>query len=272
MESRPATFHRPHELLRRPAVSTHGAVRLWQRNATLYRRSWMRHALPTIVEPLLYLMAMGLGLGLYIGDRIFGVEYVAFIAPGLIAAAAMQGAIFEVTIGVFVKVRFWRLYDAVITTPLEPQDVALGEALWATTRSTLYGTAFLLVTTVLGYIVSPWAILVPAAAALVGMCFSLIGLIVSARMPAIDLFGYFFSMFVMPLFLFSGIFFPVTDLPAAAQPIAWMTPLHHGVELMRALALTGNPASAAGHALWLVVANVILYAPAVNMLKRRLVT
>jgi lipooligosaccharide transport system permease protein len=270
--SQPATFHRPQELLRRPNVSVHGAIRLWQRNAGLYRRAWKAYALPSFFEPVLYLLAMGLGLGLYIGDRILGVEYVAFIAPGLIAAAAMNGAIFEVTFGVFVKVRFWRLYDAVITTPVEPQDVPAGEALWATTRALIYGTAFLLVTALFGYMQTFWAVLIPVAVALVGACFSLIGLIVTARMPSINLFSYFFTMFIMPLFLFSGIFFPVTDLPAAAQPIAWLTPLHHGVELMRALALTGDMTSAAGHALWLLVVSAVLYPPAMNMISRRLVT
>lgn len=271
MRSQPATLQRPQELMRRPHASTRAAYRLWQRNAGLYRRAWKVHALPGFVEPVLYLLAMGLGLGLYVGDRIMGVEYVAFIAPGLTAGAAMNAAIFDVTFGVFVKVRFWKLYDAVITTPVEPQDVALGELLWATTRAVIYGTVFLLVTAAFGHVSSPWAVLVPAASALIGLVFGLIGLIVTALMPSINMFAYFFTLFIMPLFLFSGIFFPVTNLPVAAQPIAWLTPLHHGVELMRALALTGQPMAAAGHALWLLALAALLYPPALNLLRRRLV-
>lgn len=271
MRSQPATLQRPQELLRRPGASSRGAFRLWQRNAGLYRRSWKVYALPGFIEPVMYLLAMGLGLGLYIGDRIMGVEYVAFIAPGLTAGAAMNAAIFEVTYGVFVKVRFWKLYDAVITTPVEPQDVALGELLWATTRAVLYGTVFMLVTAAFGYVTSPWAVLVPAATALIGLSFGLIGLLVTALMPSINMYAYFFTLFIMPLFLFSGIFFPVTNLPAAAQPIAWLTPLHHGVELMRALVLTGEPMTAASHALWLLAVSALLYPPAINLLRRRLV-
>lgn len=272
MASRPATLDRPLELWRRPRASVHGALRLWQRNATLYRRAWKVNVFPNFIEPVMYLLAIGLGLGLYIGDRILGVDYVVFIAPGLIAASAMNGAVFDATFNVFVKLRFAHLYDAIITTPLEPQDVALGELLWATTRAAIYGTAFLLVTLALGYVATPWAVLVPAAVALIGACFGLIGLIVTSRIPAIDLFSYFFTMFVTPLFLFSGIFFPVSDLPQAAQPIAWITPLHHGVELLRALTLTGDLAVAGSHALWLLAVAALLYAPAVNLLRRRLVT
>jgi lipooligosaccharide transport system permease protein len=124
---------------------------------------------------------------------------------------------------------------------------------------------------VLGYVETPWAVLVPAAAALVGVCFGLIGLIVTARIPSIDLFSYFFTVFITPLFLFSGIFFPVSDLPEAVQPVAWLTPLHHGVELMRALTLTAEPLVAASHAAWLLVVSAVLYAPAINLIRRRLV-
>jgi lipooligosaccharide transport system permease protein len=265
---------RPLALWRWPAVWPAGAVRLWRRNAVLYRRSWTRSILPNFFEPVLYLLSIGLGLGLYVGSSILGYEYVVFIAPGLIAAAAMNGATFEVTYNVFVKLRFARLYDAVVTTPLEPEDVALGELLWGLTRSLIYGMAFLLVTAVLGYIESGWAVLAPLGVALTGLAFCLIGLIVTSVIPSIDLYSYFFTLFVTPLFLFSGIFFPISDLPDAIQPVAWLTPLWHGVELLRALCLSGysSPLGAAGHALWLLVFSALLYPPAINLLRRRLIT
>jgi len=262
----------PLALWRWPAVSATGALRLWRRNALLYRRSWRRNVLPNFFEPVLYLLSMGLGLGLYVGDKILGVDYVVFIAPGLIAAAAMNGAVFEVTYNVFVKLRFAKLYDAVVTTPLEPEDVALGELLWAITRSLIYGLAFLAVTAVLGYVRSELVLFAPFAIALIGLAFGAIGLIVTGQIPSIELYSYFFTLFITPLFLFSGIFFPVDVLPAAVQPIAWLTPLHHGVELLRALCLTGDPLSALGHAAWLLTFSALLYPPAINLLRRRLIT
>jgi lipooligosaccharide transport system permease protein len=266
------THIRPPALWRWPAASTTGALRLWRRNATLYRRAWRRNILPNFFEPVLYLLSIGLGLGLYVGRSILGVDYVVFIAPGLIAAAAMNGAVFEVTYNVFVKLRFAKLYDAIVTTPLEPEDVALGELLWAVTRSLIYGLAFLTVTAALGYVESGWAVLAPLGVALVGLAFGLIGLIVTSLIPSIDLYSYFFTLFVTPLFLFSGIFFPISDLPDALQPVAWLTPLLHGVELLRALCLSGNLAAAAGHALWLACFSALLYPPAINLLRRRLIT
>lgn len=261
------------ELWRPPRVSPRGAARMWQRDLTLYRRSWKVNVLPNFFEPLLYLVAIGLGLGLYVGDQIIpGVPYIEFIAPGLVAAAAMNGAVFEVTFNVFVKLRFAKLYDAVITTPLEPEDVAAGETAWGVTRSLIYGNAFLLVTALLGYVSSPYALLAPLGILLVGLSFALVGIIFTSLVPLIDLFSYFFTLFITPMFLFSGIFFPITDLPAAVRPVAWFTPLHHGVELLRALCLTGDLGSAGGHALWLAGFCALLAPPAINLMRRRLVT
>jgi lipooligosaccharide transport system permease protein len=260
------------DLWRVPDVSMRGAVHMWQRDVTLYRRSWRLNVLPNFFEPVLYLVGIGLGLGLYVGDQINGVDYIDYITPGLIAAAAMNGSVFEVTFNVFVKLRFQKLYDAIITTPLEPEDVAAGEIAWGVTRSLIYGTAFLIVTALLGYLNSRWAVLAPVGVLLVGLAFALIGIIFTALVPLIDLFSYFFTLFVTPLFLFSGIFFPYENLPAVVRPIAWCTPLHHGVEFLRALCLTGDLGSAGGHGLWLVVFCAILLPPAINLLRRRLVT
>ena len=258
-------------LWRWPRVNLNGARRMWQRDAVLFKRGWKRYVLPNFFEPVLYLVSIGLGIGLYVGRQIMGVDYVEFIAPGLIAAAAMNGAIFEVTYNIFVKMRFAKLYDAVITSPLEPEDVAFGEVLWGVTRSGLYGIAFLIVVAALGYVSSPLAILAPFAVALVGFAFALLGLIVTASIPTMDLYSYFFTLFITPMFLFSGIFFPIEQLPDAIQPVAWFTPLHHGVELLRSLCLTGNAAAAAGHAAWLAVFSLLLFPPAMNLLRRRLV-
>jgi lipooligosaccharide transport system permease protein len=183
----------------------------------------------------------------------------------------MNGAVFETTYSVFIKLRFGRLYDAVITTPLEPEDCALGELMWAVMRSLIYGSTFVLVMLVLGYVRSPWVLAAPVGIALTGLAFALIGLVYTALIPQIEQFSYFFTLFITPLFLFSGVFFPFEDLPVAARWFGWLTPLHHGVETLRALTLTGKPAVAASHALWLLVFSALLFAPAVNLFRRRMI-
>ena len=267
------TMSRPRALAlwRWPDISWGNARRMWQRNALLFRRGWRLFVIPNFFEPVLYLLSIGLGLGLYVGQQIMGIDYVVFIAPGLAAASAMNGAVFEVTYNVYVKLQYAKLYDAVITTPLEPEDAAAGEIAWAVTRSLMYGVGFVVVMGVVGYVRSPWGLLSPAALALIGLAFASLGFVITAVIPRMELYTYFFTLFVTPMFLFSGIFFPIERLPEAAQPVAWFTPLHHGVELMRALCLTGDVASAGGHALWLVVFTALVFPPAINLFRRRLV-
>lgn len=257
-------------LWRPPGVWAPGMVRMWRRDVILYSRSWKRNILPNFFEPLLYLVSIGVGLGFYVSDQYFGGDYGQYIAPGLAAAATMNGAVYETTFNIFVKLRFAKLYDAIITTPLEPQDVAAGELLWAVTRSTIYGLTFIAIMLPLGYVNSAWVVLTPFAIVLIGLAFGLIGLIYTSVVPAIELFSYFFTLFITPLFLFSGVFFP-TERLGAGEWIAWASPLYHAAELMRSLTLTGNLEAAGGHALFLVVFSAILLPPALNLLRRRLI-
>jgi lipooligosaccharide transport system permease protein len=259
-------------VFRWPDASLRGALRVWQRDLILYRRSWLSNILPNFFSPLLYLLSIGIGVGFYIGSRIGGLPYTVYLAPALAANAALNGGVFETTYNVYVKLRWDKIYDAAITTPLEPEDIALGELAWATTRALIYGLAFMVVMLVLGDLRSPYAVLAPVAFILIGLVFALIGLIFSSLAPSIDLFSYFFTLFVMPLFLFSGTFFPVDRLPGALRTFSWFSPLFHGSEMLRDLMLRGNLVQAAGHGLWLAVACAILYPPACNLFRRRLVT
>jgi lipooligosaccharide transport system permease protein len=270
MAARPAALN-PIALWRWPSTSLRGAIRMWQRDMTLYKRSWTRTVLPNFFEPLLYLVALGIGLGVYIGTKISGYPYVVYIAPGLAAAAAMNGAIFETTYNVYVKLRFAKLYDAVITTPLEPEDVAFGELMWAVTRSLIYGSAFIAVMALLGYARTPLMLLALPLFVLIGAVFALVGLMFTSLVPDIDLYSFFFTLFVTPLFLFSGIFFPVESIPGGRE-IAWFSPLFHGAKALRSTLLRHDLRDAAFNGLWLLAVALILYAPVVNLLRRRLVT
>jgi lipooligosaccharide transport system permease protein len=258
------------DLIRVPDVRLSKAIRLWQRDATIYKHTFQFNILPNFFEPFLYLLAMGLGLGAYLA-RIKGYRYIDFIAPGLVATAAMFGTTFEVTFNAFVKMQFGKIYDAVMSTPLTIEDIGLGEMLWGTTRSLIYGTVFIAIAAMFGVVHSWLAVLTPVAVFLTGMMFSVIGLSFTASIPIIDYFSYYWTMFITPMFLFSGIFFPLDRLPGWVQGVAWFIPLHQAVNLMRALILTGDVGSAAAAALWIVVVTGAFLVMPMNLLRRRLV-
>ena len=255
---------------RLPDVRLGAAWRFWQRNAAIYRRTYRQNIVPNFFEPLLYLVGMGLGLGAYL-RTIDGVGYLDFVAPGLVAVAAMNGASFEVTYNCFVKIHFARVYEAVMATPLSVEDIALGELLWATTRSLIYGVLFLGIAAAFGVVHSPLAALAPLGIALVGLLFAVLGLAFAAAIPLIDYFNYYWTLFLTPMFLFSGVFFPLDRLPGWVGVVAWFMPLHHAVVLMRALLLSGDRSGAAAAAAWLVVATAILLPLPLALLRRRLV-
>lgn len=246
-----------------------GALRFWQRNFLVFRKVFLFTVPENFLEPVLYLLALGVGLGAYLRE-VQGMPYVTFVAPGLAASAAMFAATFECTYNAYVQFTYNRSYDAIVTTPLSAEDVAVGEVLWGATRSVIYGTAFVGVVALFGLVRSPWALALPAVFFFSGMVFSAVALAFTALTPSIDLFTYYFSLWVTPMFMFSGIFFPLDALPGWVQTAAWFTPLYHLVRATRAFTL-GSPWAAAGDLLWLgIVALALLPVPAV-LLRRRMV-
>ena len=256
-------------------VDLHIAYAVWRRNAALYRRTWKMNILPNFFEPVLYLVGMGFGLGSYMSRGLDPVEYVAFIGPGLMAAAAMNGGTFETTYNVFIKLHFQRLYDAYLGTPAMIQDIVFGEILWAMTRAFIYGTAFAVVLfglTLLGYpiITSPAALAAPLLILLTGLCFSLIGAWFTSIIENIDWYSYFYTLFLTPLFLFSGIFFPTNTFPYGEQ-IAWCTPLYHAVRIARGLAQGPLGMEHLISTLWLIALSALLLLVLPRMMRKRLV-
>jgi lipooligosaccharide transport system permease protein len=262
----------PRTAYARPDISARAAFRLWRRNATTYSHTWQMNILPNFFEPFFYLVAIGFGLGRFV-ESIDGIEYASYIAPGLAATSSMYGASFDATFNVFVKLHFDKLYDAVTVTPLSAEDVVLGELMWAITRSLLYGLPFVAIAALFGLVESPWALLAPVAVAATGFCFGTIALTFTAFIPTIDLYSFFFTLFITPMFLFSGIFFPIDTLPAWAQPLAWFSPLFHAAALFRELfGVGGSGAGAAlGHLAWLLGLGAILFPVAPNVFRVRLV-
>ncbi len=258
--------------------SPRGTFRVWQRNMTIFRKYWKTLLLPNFFEPLLYLAALGLGLGTFIQrGGIEGQSYVQFIAPGLLASNAMFAASFESTFNTYVKLKIQRTYDAIVTTPVNAEDVVAGEYLWAGTRAALYGTGFLAVLAVLGLvfgeplITSWWALFIPPVLLMIGIMFSVTGTLFTSLIDRIDLFSYYFTLVVTPLFLFSGIFFPIEDFPAPVPQVAWFTPLYHAVNVCRALAVGPTPAVLVD-VVWILIFTGALALIPIHLMRRRLIS
>ena len=259
----------PRTRSRNRRLTWRGVAMVWFRNLTIYRHTFKRNILPNFFEPVFYLLSMGVGLGAYVAG--VADSYLAWVAPGLFAASAMNGATFEVTYNVFVKTVFERTYDAMLSTPLSVEEIAAGEIAWAVTRSLIYSLAFLLVMALFGLVHSPYALLALPAALLIGLLFAGIGLTFTALNKQIDLYSYYYTLFLTPLFLFSEIFFPLERMPHALQVLAYCTPLYHAVRLCRALFLGTELRAALESAILIGIAALVLCAVAIRLLRRRLV-
>ena len=235
------------------------AALLIERNIYVYKAGWLV-IFSGFFEPLFYLLSIGLGIGGIVGD-IPGpdgtpIPYALFVAPALLASASMNGAIAESTFNVFFKLNYQKTYDAVLATPLGPGDVALGEIGWAVIRSTLYALGFMVVIFVLGLVVSPWAIFAVPAATLLAFAFAAAGMAATTFMRSWQDFD-LIQLIVLPLFLFSGTFYPITAYPPALQLFVQLTPLYQGVDLIRALITGVVDPGILWHVVYLSVMGVI---------------
>ncbi|MBM7776569.1 lipooligosaccharide transport system permease protein [Actinokineospora baliensis] len=224
------------------------ARRLVERSALLYARAWMV-LLSGIFEPLFYVLAFQIGFGALVpvvtGPGGVQLSYVAFVAPALLVASAMNGAVSE-TMSMFYKLRFDGLYDSVLATPLGTYDVALGELSWTVLRSGLYAVAFFTVMAVMGLVTTPWALLLVPVALLVSMAFAAIGMVCATVLRSSAQFEYI-HLLVVPMFLFSGTFFSVEVYPLPLRVLAELSPLYHGVELARGFSVGVLGPAVLGH-------------------------
>jgi lipooligosaccharide transport system permease protein len=217
-----------------------------------------------------YLSAIGVGVGAYI-EQMGGTSYARFLAPGLVCVAAMNGASFEVTYNVFVRMNLEKAYDAMLTTPLAPADVLAGEVLWALTRTLIYGGAFYLVTVLFGYAPLPGSLLAVAVIPLAGLLFAAIGIAFSLQIRSIDLFSFYFTLFLTPLFLFSGVFFPLEErLSGAWLVVAELLPLLHPVRLARGAFEGTLDARALLDVAYILLVSAVLLAWSLRLVRRRL--
>jgi lipooligosaccharide transport system permease protein len=218
------------------------AFRLVERNFLVFRhsRGWLV-ILSGFFEPLLYLAGIGFGVGALVGN-VGTVRYSVFVAPALMASSAMNGAVNETTFNMFYKLRYLKLYDTVLSTPLRILDVALGEVIWALMRSAAYSAGFVVVMALLGLVVSPWAALAAPAALLISIAFAGAGVATTTFMRSWQDFAAV-QIVLLPLFLFSGTFYPVSSYPGPLRVVVELTPLYHGVHMLRGLT-TGDVGAA----------------------------
>ncbi len=209
-------------------------VHVWRRNLLVWRKLAIPSMLGNLADPLLYMFGLGYGLGRMLDD-VGGMSYIGFLAAGIICSSTMMSASFEAMYSGFSRMHVQKTWEAILNAPLTLDDVVLGEMVWAASKSFLSGTAVLIVATVLGLIPSPLALAVIPLIFLTGLAFAGLGLIMTALSPSYDFFMYYFTLCVTPMMLLCGVFFPLDQLPAAAQIFAQLLPLTHAVSLARPL-------------------------------------
>lgn len=246
---------------------------LVERNARAGKHYWL-----TIVsgffEPVFYLFAMGVGIGALVGTvEVDGraLPYAVFVAPALMATSAMNGAVYDSTQNVFWKLRFAKLYDTVLSTPMRPVDVAVGEISWALLRGLLYSTAFLAVAWAAGSVTSPWALLAIPACTLIGLAFASVGMAVTTWMTSWTHLEYV-QLALLPMFLFSATFFPLSTYPEGLQWVVRATPLYHGVDLVRGLMTGDLHAGLLVHVAYLLVLGAVGVAVTARRIERLLLS
>jgi len=240
-------------------LSARRAGYLVRRNLLVARRSWLVFV-SGFFEPFFYLLSIGIGIGGLVGqvvpDSGHPLSYSQFVAPALLASSAMNGAIYDAVNNLFYKLRYAKLYDAVLATPLSPADTAVGETTWALMRGAAYSTAFLVIMAILGLVESWWALLALPAAILIGFAFAAVGLAAATFLRGWQDFE-FVQLAILPLFLFSTTFYPLSVYPRPLQIVVECTPLFHGIELLRGLVTGAVGWSLLGNVAYLAVLGLI---------------
>ena len=237
-----------------PGMYAGRAGAVLERSALVYSRAWLIFA-SGAVEPLFYLLAFQVGFGALVNE-VTGpggepMSYVSFVAPALMAASAMNGAVFDATLSVFFKFHWNGLYESMLSTPLGPLDIAIGEIGWAVLRGAIYATSFLGVMGLMGLLGSWWAVLLVPVAVLVAFAFAALGMTCATFLTSTSQFE-FIMLAVIPMFLFSTTFFPLSVYPDWLQPVVQCIPLYHGVELMRGLSVGVLDPTMFGHLAYLL--------------------
>jgi lipooligosaccharide transport system permease protein len=249
-------------------------IRVWERNLIVYRRNWKISFVPPLLEPFFYLVAFGVGLSALVGNVTYHgseISYMIFIAPALLAINIMNNAFFENTYASFVRMYYQKTFDAMMATPLTLEEIITGEIVWGATKSVIATSIMLGVISLFGLIRYPEGLLIIPLALIGGIAFGSMGMIFTAIVANIELFNLPVFLFITPMFLFSGTFFPIENLPVWAQYIAILLPLTHLVNLTRSLSLGIVDTSLLPGICYFVLSCIVFFPLAIHKMHQRLI-
>jgi len=245
--------------------------RVWRRDQDVFMKTYKVNFIPPLVEPIFYLIGFGFGLGGFV-QLVEDVPYIDFIAPALVATSMMYSSFFECTYGSFVRMYYQKTFDAIIATPVNLEEVIAGELLWGATKSLINSSIVLGVILLFGLVYTQFFLLILPLSFLVGLLFSAIAMCFTAITPNIDSFNYPAFLFITPMFILSGTFFPMERLPTEVQTVASIFfPLAHATKLTRALTLEGLSATLLLNLAWLLVTTPFFFVLSINLMKKRLI-
>ncbi|HOV89331.1 MAG TPA: ABC transporter permease [Syntrophorhabdaceae bacterium] len=244
------------------------AFRVWQRHFAVYTRLYRSSIALNFVEPALFLVAFGIGLGAFVKE-IEGIPYIKYIAPGIIASSSMFAATYECTYGTYVRMTFQKTFDAILATPVNVNDLIAGELMWGATKSMFYGTIIIIAISAFRLVDSPLVVAVIPVLFISGLIFAEISIICASIVPGIDSFNYFYTLFITPMFLFSGIFFPLNVLPPTVAKIAFWTPLYHLTNICRSIAW-GKTDYVIQSLIWLIGVACLIAPVSFILMKKRI--
>jgi lipooligosaccharide transport system permease protein len=240
------------------------------REVANFRTFWKATTFSSILEPIVYLLAFGLGLGATLVNRVDGLSYVEYVGTGMVATAVVFSSAFPAMFGTFVKERFQRTYDAILAAPVDVEELVTAEMLWIGLRASVYGCFPLIVSFAFGLDPAPGMLLVPLFCFFTSLIFSAFGIAVAASVSKIDQFNYVTTLIITPLFLVAGTFFPINQLPEGVQVASQANPLHHLVELVRHASF-GFKGTDLLRVAFLIVVALAMWRVAVNRMEKRLI-
>lgn len=255
-------------------VTAPGVVRriisIWQRHQKCYVKNLFANGFPPFVEPILFLLAIGIGLGRHI-DTIEGVPYSHFVASGLLASTAMFTSTFELTYGTYIRMEFGKVYDAILSTPVSLSDAFIGEILWAGSKGVFFSSAVLITIGLFGMVHSPLCLLAPLIGGLTGIIYGSMALIVTSYVKDINNFNFYVTGCCTPMFFLSGIIIPINELPRVMQVISYWVPLTHSVAIIRGLILGSVGGAQFADLAWLMVCIPLVMSLAILRIRKRLI-
>ena len=242
---------------------------VWQRNFLVWRKLALPSVLGNLADPMIYLFGLGFGIGMLVPE-IGGVSYISFLAAGMVCSSTMNSASFEVLYSGFSRMHVQKTWEAIMNAPVELDDIVFAELVWAASKSLLSGFAILVVISAFGLVDVRYVLWLPLLVFVTGLSFGAIGLVITSLAPSYDFFMYYFTLFITPMTLISGVFFPAEQLPAAVQVAAQALPLSHAIALARPLLLGQVPQDIALHLAVLVAYGVTGFWVALGLTRRRL--